>query len=82
MEETGRAPLTLRLWNTLQQRERIVAMSLFTVGAVMIVNSTVWAIAVCVMNRERIRATNERVEPAEQVSISAPDARHIAGDVE
>lgn len=43
----------LRWWETLGRPERIVAMSLAVGGTVAITNSTVWAIAVCYMTRQK-----------------------------
>lgn len=48
--------LALRWWDTLRPPERIVAMSLAAGGIVAIVNSTVWAAAVCFMSYQRTRA--------------------------
>ncbi len=48
--------LALRWWDTLRPPERIVAMSLAAGGIIAIVNSTVWAAAVCYMSRQRARA--------------------------
>ncbi len=45
-----------RWWDTLGRPERLVAMSLATGGTIAIVNSTVWAAAVCYMTRQRTRA--------------------------
>lgn len=46
----------LRWWETLGRPERIVAMSLAAGGTVAITNSTVWAIAVCYMTRQKTKA--------------------------
>lgn len=46
-------PYVWRWWETLSRPERIVAMTLATAGAVGIVNSTVWAIAVAYMSRQK-----------------------------
>lgn len=55
----------LRWWETLGRPERIVAMSLATGGVVAIANSTVWAVAVCYMTRQKalvaLRAQREHV---------------------
>ena len=45
----------LRWWETLGRPERIVAMSLAVGGAVAVTNSTVWAIAVCYMTRQKTK---------------------------
>lgn len=44
-----------RQWETMTARERIVAMSLVTGGAVAIVNSTIWAAATCFMVHQKAR---------------------------
>lgn len=54
--------LALRWWDTLRPPERIVAMSLAAGGVVAVVNSTVWAAAVCFMSYQRARAAIAREE--------------------
>lgn len=62
--------LALRWWDTLRPPERIVAMSLATGGIVAIVNSTVWAAAVCFMSYQRARAAIAR---ADRQRLEAPE---------
>jgi hypothetical protein len=59
----------LRWWETLGRPERIVAMSLVAGSIVTVANSTVWAIAVSYMARQRARVaiagyTGTRAQPA------------------
>lgn len=71
--------LALRWWDTLRPPERIVAMSLVTGGVIAIVNSTVWAAAVCYMSYQRARVGIAREE---RRRLSAPDelpARELSG---
>lgn len=45
-----------RIWKTMTQSERIVAMSLVAGGLIAITNSTVWAVATCYIANQRTRA--------------------------
>lgn len=67
--------LALRWWDTLRPPERIVAMSLAAGGVVAIVNSTVWAAAVCFMSYQRARAAIAREE---MWRMNAPHADKVA----
>ena len=51
----------LRWWETMDRPERIVALSVGFAAPVAIINSTVWAIAVCYMAREKACVEIERV---------------------
>ncbi len=62
--------LALRWWDAPRPPERIVAMSLATGGFVAIVNSTVWAAAVCFMSYQRARAAIAR---ADRQRLAAPE---------
>jgi hypothetical protein len=63
-------------WNSLGRPERIVAMSLAAGGAVAIVNSTVWAIAVSYMAHQKalVALTREQLPLAEREAEEWPDA--------
>lgn len=50
-----------RWWETLGRPERIVALSIGLAAPIAIINSTVWAIAVCYMAHERARVEIERL---------------------
>lgn len=68
--------VVVRWWETLDRPERIVAMSLATGGVVAIVNSTVWALAVSYMTRQKalMALTRERLPEAEREADEWPDA--------
>jgi hypothetical protein len=51
----------LRWWDTLGRPERIVALSIGLAAPVAIVNSTVWAIAVCYMAQQKAKVEIERL---------------------
>jgi hypothetical protein len=51
----------LRWWETLGRPERIVALSIGLAAPVAIVNSGVWAIAVCYMAHQKAKVEIERV---------------------
>lgn len=51
-----------RGWDSMKQPERIVAMSLAAGSIVGIVNSTVWAVAVCFMSYQKTRVRLAEVE--------------------
>lgn len=64
----------LRWWETLGRPERIVAMSLATGGVVAVTNSTIWAVAVCYMVRQKsLVALHARRDP-EVTSAEAANA--------
>lgn len=65
-----------RWWDTLGRPERIVAMSLVAGGAVAIVNSAVWALAVSYMARQKalVALARERLPEAEREAEEWPDA--------
>lgn len=65
-----------RWWDTLGRPERIVAMSLAASGVVAIVNSTVWALAVTYMARQKalVALLRERLPEAERETDEWPDA--------
>ena len=71
--------LALRWWDTLRPPERIVAMSLAAGGVVAIVNSTVWAAAVCCMSYQRARAAIAREEIWR---LNAPHAREVSEEAQ
>ncbi len=75
--------LALRWWDTLRPTERIVAMSLVTGGIVAVVNSTVWAAAVCFMSYQRARAAITLAE-AQRLDIPNPRRaiREVIGDAQ
>lgn len=66
----------VRWWETLGRPERIVAMSLAAGGAVAIVNSAVWAIAVSYMARQKalVALAREQLPEAERETEEWPDA--------
>lgn len=63
-----------RCWEGMTPRERIVAMSLATGGFVAIVNSSVWAVAVCYINRQRALVKLAQAEAQASASYSERDA--------
>lgn len=75
----------MRWWETLGRSERIVALSIGLAAPVAIANSTVWAIAVCYMVRQKTLVEIERVRthavdaaaepPPPGAPEHAPDAR-------
>lgn len=70
----------LRWWETLGRPERIVAMSLAVGGAVATTNSTVWAIAVCYMTRQKTRVALAAAQNGATVATraTATAARTVA----
>lgn len=70
--------LALRWWDTLRPPERIVAMSLATGGTVAIVNSTVWAAAVCFMSYQRARAAIAREDTWR---LNPPHSHDVAHEI-
>ncbi len=68
----------LRWWETLGKSERIVAMSLAAGSIVAITNSTVWAVAVSYMTKQKARVAIARalyaVEPTEAATADHPGA--------
>lgn len=66
----------VRWWETLGRPERIVAMSLAAGGAVAIVNSAVWAVAVSYMARQKalVALAREQLPAAERETEEWPDA--------
>jgi hypothetical protein len=68
--------LALRWWDTLRPPERIVAMSLVAGGIVAMVNSTVWAAAVCYMSRQRARAAIARADLQRPGGLEATGTAH------
>lgn len=74
----------LRWWETLDRPERIVALSIGLAAPVAIINSTVWAIAICYMTRQKAQVEIERLrarasEGATEARI-APAARPASHD--
>ena len=71
MRDDQSTRMALRWWDTLGRAERIVAMSLVAGGVIAIVNSTVWAVAVCYMSRQRARVFLAREE---RKRLGAPES--------
>ena len=65
-----------RWWETLGRPDRLVAMSLAAGGVVAIVNSTVWAVAVSYMARQKalVALAREQLPAAERETEEWPDA--------
>lgn len=51
-----------RIWKSMTQSERIVAMSLAAGGIIAITNSTVWAVATCYITNQRTRARLAQIQ--------------------
>lgn len=69
-EQGGR--LALRWWESMRPAERIVAMSLIAGGVIGIINSTVWAAAVCYIERQRTMAAIARTHSAALAPAERP----------
>ena len=70
----------LRWWETLSRPERIVAMSLATGGIVGITNSTVWAIAVCYMTRQKAEVAMWKATRAQSTTRDSSMPNHVEAD--
>ena len=70
-----------RWWDSLGRAERIVAISLGFSAPIAIINSTVWAVAVTVMqvSRQRARVEIERVRAAAAHEATLTE-RELAGE--
>ena len=68
----------VRWWETLGRPERIVALAVGCAAPVAIVNSAVWAIAVCYMAHEKARVEIERLRAGSApLSLSTETADDI-----
>jgi hypothetical protein len=64
-----------RSWEDMTSRERIVAMSLATGGVIAIINSSVWAVAVCYIIRQRALVKRAQAEAQARLAGSSPAQR-------
>jgi hypothetical protein len=75
-----------RWWDSLGRAERIVAISLGLSAPIAIINSTVWAVAVTVMQvsrqRTRVEIERARTAAAHEAALAErePAARELAGE--
>lgn len=69
-----------RSWEDMTSRERIVAMSLATGGVVAIINSSVWAVAVCYIMRQRALVKRAQAEAQARLAGSARAQRDAITD--
>ena len=70
----------LRSWEDMTSRERIVAMSLATGGVIAIINSSVWAVAVCYIIRQRALVKLAQAEAQARLADSSLAQRDAVTD--
>ncbi len=69
-----------RSWEGMTSRERIVAMSLVTGGVIAIINSSVWAVAVCYITRQRSLVKLAQAEAHARLAGSSDAQRDAVTD--
>ena len=69
-----------RSWEDMTSRERIVAMSLATGGVIAIINSSVWAVAVCYIIRQRALVKRAQAEAQARLAGSTLAQRDAIAD--